>query len=64
MKFEFRCQIQSYAGVPDNHAVGFRAASLHTASIVEAAERFVHDQLLRKRGKTLQTTVPAISEQK
>ena len=54
MKFEFRQQIQSYAAMPENHAVGFRAASFHAASITEAAERFIRDQLSRKRARTLE----------
>ena len=49
MKFEFRQQIQSYAGAPENHADGFRSVSLHAAPIAEAAERFIRGPLLRKK---------------
>jgi hypothetical protein len=35
-------------------AVGFRSTSLHASSIAEAAERFMKDQLSRKREKTFQ----------
>ena len=64
MKFEFRQQIQSYAAMPDNHAVGFRTASCHAASIAEAAERFIRDQLVRKRERTLAMFVPGVPHQK
>jgi len=61
MKFDFRQQVQMFAGVPPNHPVGFKAAGLHMASIAEAAERFVHDRLVRKREKTLNSVAPANS---
>jgi hypothetical protein len=63
MKFEFRQQIQSYAAMPDNHAVGFRTASYHAASIAEAAERFIRDELVRKRAKILATFAPDAPQQ-
>ena len=61
MKFQFRQSVQVFAGVPPSHAVGFRAGSLHIASIAEAAERFVHAQLVRKREKTFHPVPPTTS---
>ena len=54
MKFLFRANMQLYAGPMHKQAVGFRSTSMHASSIVEAAERFMRDQLSRKRDKTLQ----------
>lgn len=32
-------------------SVGFRSVAVHAASVVDATERFLRDQLLRKREK-------------
>jgi len=53
MKFLFRANMQLCAGPTQKPAAGFRATSLHASSIAEAAERFMRDQLSRKRDKTL-----------
>jgi hypothetical protein len=49
MKFAFRLQVQALAGPAQKEAIGFRAGSLHISSVAEAAERFIRDELLRKR---------------
>jgi hypothetical protein len=54
MKFLFRANMQLCAGPMQKHGVGFRSTSLHVSSIAEAAERFLRDQLSRKREKTFQ----------
>jgi hypothetical protein len=54
MKFLFRANMQLCAGPVQKQAAGFRNNSLHVSSIAEAAERFMRDQLSRKREKTLQ----------
>ncbi len=53
MRFEFRSQMQAYAHPVPRPAVGFRALSFHAAEIAEAAERFIREQLQRKRERTL-----------
>ena len=54
MKFLYRANIQACAGPVHKNAGGFRSTSLHVSSIADAAERFLRDQLTRKREKTLQ----------
>jgi hypothetical protein len=49
----FRSQVQASAGPVQKHAVGFRALSLHASAVAEAAERFIQEQLSRKRERTL-----------
>jgi hypothetical protein len=52
MKFEFRSQMQLNAGPVHKPAIGFRAVAMHATAIAEAAERFMREQLLRKRART------------
>jgi hypothetical protein len=58
MKFLFRANMQLCAGPMQKQALGFRAAAVHVSSIAEAAERFLRDQLSRKRAKTFQVSPP------
>jgi hypothetical protein len=48
MKFAFHLQVQALAAA-QKEAVGFRAGSLHISRVMEATERFMRDQLMRKR---------------
>jgi hypothetical protein len=53
MKFEFRSHVQVCAGPTQKPSLGIRGARVHAASIADAAQRFIHEQLLRKRARTL-----------
>jgi hypothetical protein len=53
MKFVFRSVVPSCAFLPQKHPIAFRSVAVHAASVVDATERFMRDQLLRKREKTL-----------
>lgn len=56
MKFVFRTQVQVCATPVHKPAHGFRAASMHASEIAEAAERFMREQLSRKRERTLRVS--------
>ena len=51
MKFVFRSQAMPCAFEAQKHSVDFRSVAVHAASVVDATERFLRDQLLRKREK-------------
>lgn len=53
MKFVFRSMPQPCAFESHKESVGFRGVSVHAAAVMDATERFLRDQLLRKREKTL-----------
>ena len=53
MKFPFRTHISVFAPPIPKHSVGWRTGALHAFSVCEAAEQFLHEQLQRKRDKTL-----------
>jgi hypothetical protein len=53
MKFVFRSHVQVSAGPVQRPVLGFRGSSLHAAAVAEAAERFIREQLSRKRERTL-----------
>lgn len=53
MKFVFRWHMQNYAEPVSRPAAGWRGLSRHVPLVSEAAERFVREQLSRKREKTL-----------
>jgi hypothetical protein len=55
MTFDFRSQMRAHAAPTQKPAHGFRALSLHASDIAEAAERFIREQLTRKRERTLRT---------
>ena len=53
MKFEFRSHVRLCAGPVQRPALGIRGARIHAMAAAEAAERFIHERLLRKRARTL-----------
>lgn len=53
MKFEFRSHVQLCVGPAVKPALGIRGARLHALAVADAAERFIHERLLRKRARTL-----------
>jgi hypothetical protein len=52
MKFVFRWHMQHYAEPVTKPTRGLRNPSAQVSSVAEAADRFVRDQLSRKRAKT------------
>jgi hypothetical protein len=49
MKFGFRSYVQVAAGPVQKRCAGFRALTLHASAVAEAAERFLREELMRKR---------------
>ena len=45
----FLSLVQVHAAPTQRPTMGFRGASLHASAIAEAAERFLHERLSRKR---------------
>jgi hypothetical protein len=51
MKFVFRTQALPCAFEAQKQSVDFRSVASHAANVMDATERFLRDQLLRKREK-------------
>jgi hypothetical protein len=51
MKFVFRSHAMPCAFEAQKNSVAFRAVAHHAATVIDATERFLRDQLLRKREK-------------
>jgi len=53
MKFVFRSEPPTSAFLVQKNLIAFRYVAVHSTGVADAAERFMRDQLLRKREKTL-----------
>jgi hypothetical protein len=49
MTFRFQKLVQVHAAPTQRPAIGFRELTLHASAVAEAAERFLHERLARKR---------------
>lgn len=56
MKFVFRSHPVSCAFEAQKQSIAFRSVAVHAATVLDATERFLRDQLLRKREKLFSST--------
>lgn len=51
--FGFLSLVQVHAAPAQRPTMGFRSVTLHASAVAEAAERFMHERLTRKRRQQL-----------